>query len=313
MSSERKVVVLSLDLNSLIYVASIIVLIVLAAWIMIYDYSVNYVWVIPLDHGREVFTYYKSNIIVNIYNVVDNYRSIIGLSGVTGKIIVASSGDYSIIYAGGLNAYVSAIAILTPIIYIAVTRKMRKLIGMKTNRGLLMTTLLLLLFILPLVSLVFYVNNGFNNGFAVSEEPVRVLYFKDLNYAVTNVTGSPQYVYIIRDEVQGGLALVAFKTNLGDQVLPIVALDVATPSGRYSELTYTKSLYLVNSVLNITVISPAPLVNSSLTYYKAVFREMSSETPPLITLTPVLMLATSTVLGYVTGRIVGKQGEARRD
>jgi hypothetical protein len=101
-----------------------------------------------------------------------------------------------------LNAYVSAIAILTPIFYLAVSRKMRKLMKVKTNRGLLMITLLLLLFILPLVSLIFYVNAGFNNGFTVSEEPVRVLYFKDLNYAVANVTGSPQYVYIIRDEVQ---------------------------------------------------------------------------------------------------------------
>lgn len=311
MSNEKKVIVLSLDLDNLIYLVSIIVLIVLAAWIMIYDYSVNYVWVIPLDRGRDVFTYYKSNIIVNIYNVVDNYRSIIGLSGVTGKIIVASSGDYSIIYAGGLNAYVSAIAILTPIFYLAVSRKMRKLMKVKTNRGLLMITLLLLLFILPLVSLIFYVNAGFNNGFTVSEEPVRVLYFKDLNYAVANVTGSPQYVYIIRDEVQGELALVAFKTNLGDQVLPIVALDVATPSGRYSELTYMKSMYLMNSVLNITVISPAPLVNSTLTYYKAVFREIRGEPSTVIILAPVLMLMSSTIIGYTIGRIVEKSKEVK--
>jgi hypothetical protein len=72
-----------------------------------------------------------------------------------------------------------------------------------------------------------------------------------------------------------------------------------------------KSMYLMNSVLNITVISPAPLVNSTLTYYKAVFREIRGEPSTVIILAPVLMLMSSTIIGYTIGRIVEKSKEVK--
>lgn len=306
MNEEKKVIVVSLGLTNLFQVASALLLIFLAAWIIAYDHNITYLWVLPLDSARELFTYFKSDILVNIYNVVDNYRSIVGLTGITGRIIIASSGDYSIIVARGLNTYVSTIAVLTPILYVFTLKKTRKLIDLKKTPGLIMSVVLLILFILPLISLFIYINTGFTNGYSFAEEPVRTLYFRDLNYAVVNVTGSTQYVYIINDEVGNALTLVAFKVSLHDQVLPIVALDVITPSGKYSELTYAKSLYLINSSLNITVISPAPLVNTTLTYYKASFKELSTEAPILILLLPVSMLVFGSILSLIASRILEK-------
>jgi len=256
----ERVVVIHVERGHVLLATCVLALLVLAAFTVYYDYSSSYVWVFPLDTARDVYTFFKPRVVVGVYSVVDTHRSFVVFNGAAGVIRVASSGDYAVVSASGASTYVVAVASLAVILYALTSRRLWRATAGRGLQGALLLVALLALFTTPITALYFHVNSGFEYSFSFTEEPVKVVYFKDLKYAVVDVDGA-------------------------------------------------KPMYLTSGSLNITVVSTAPLENTTLIYYKASFRELATSVPLHVILAPGLMLVASTAVGLGFTRVLVKKAE----
>jgi hypothetical protein len=309
----EKRIVIEFSRSGLLVALLFLVFAVTSILVVYVDYNTEYTWIYPLDTERVFFTYLKPQVLVSVQSTIETSGVTGIVSGIPGLIRVRGTGDYAIVLARGPSIYVLAVVALSTVLFVLNFQRFRRILSSTSPMRIALLVVLTLLFLMPTLTLLLYVNDGFNCGFSFRED-FKSVYFRDLKYGVVNETGIPQIVYNVRDDIAGGFGkvyLVAFRVNLQDPVVPIVVLSINTPSGVYRELALSKSFYLTSGSLNITVFSSSPLVNTTLIYYKAEFTEKPGYSI-LATLIPTILLILDVVITTFTYRKLRRVIEARR-
>lgn len=296
---NEKRVVLELTASRLVLIAIVVALIATGLLIVHIDSTTMYVWIYPLNSARRIFVFYKSSVLADIRYVVEDYRTTSITTGILKEISLDSTGDYAIVAAYGYSSYVLATIVFSITGFILSYIVFRKIPLMSKWFSIIIA--LALLYLLPMMLLIIppgysFIDCGKNMGFSIHEainftKPIDE--FKvDENTArelATILNLNYSYWYVIRDNNISTLTLVAFRVKPGDAEFPIVFFITNTSSGRSIEWTSGKSIYLSDGSVMIIVLSNTPLQNTTLSYYKAFFRENPSVSSLIIHL-PLIIL-----------------------
>lgn len=294
-------IVLEISPLNIVLLVSILVLISLAIWILYTDSNTGYIWVYPLDRERIVFTLFKSEVLLLNSRVIENITSVTVVTGIPSFIGVGGTGDYVVMLVRGPSIYVWTITISTVAGYILTLYKYRKVVRKYSIKNIALLLVLIVLFVMPIVSLFIYINEGFNNGFNYHE----VVVYENLECKTINITELALVGYNcvdgVKDEIQGDVGkiyLVAFKVDLKDQENPLVIFTVDNRPLGITHGMYGMSKFITSGNVNIIVLSRQPLANSTLIYYKGEFTEKPGFSL-IVAVIPVLMLVVDLVIAGV--------------
>lgn len=291
----------TIPLSKLLRAASILLIVIVGAYVIAYDYSTDYLWVLPLDSAKTVFGYPKAFVRARAYDVWGNASvSSLDLSGFPLELVLGpSEGKFAVIYARGPNAYVILIVTISYIVGALFLRKLGR--GVR-GPALIGAVMFIALVIASQLSLIPYINYGKAIGYSYYEPyggSVSIP-FSALNYEVRNISNVPYYYYAIyeKDKLRGYPVLVSYKIELNDNAIPIVVYGAISEAGNYSGFAYEKSLYLYgDSAIGIEVYSTKKLENTTLKFYAVSFSPGASGAELLYMLTSVSALAASIGIG----------------
>ncbi|MEM1629018.1 MAG: hypothetical protein QW551_07095 [Desulfurococcaceae archaeon] len=290
-------------------ITGLLALVVMGIFMVLTDYRTEYVWIVPLNVPRSFSWYYKTNIGIGVVNQVSNTTSLIVFNGIVPGILLGEYDEgYAVIISRGFNAYVLAIVVVDLAMYMVFLLKTRRL-AIKGVLGALSLTLLAVLYAMPLLALMPYIDYGhvYGNHEVVEplQPPVLSIPLSVLNYTeIPDAHPALRYVYRVSDEIRE-ISLVHVNFLFNDTLMPVMFVRALVDGNVVrQERTYNTAFYISRGVVEIYLFSPLPLNNSVLLYYKAEFRQLDQGITPLLFTMPLSLVFIAIVLSALQLQLI---------
>lgn len=301
MSSE---LIIRLDKRTIVDISIIVSLILLGLFVIYTDYTMTYKWIIPLDSPKDIFLFYKLSALIQIHSVVDEGVQLVFIEGINTHLRLYSTSDYAVIKASGVSIYTLTIVFSSILVFLIIKRSVKKYLDKTRWLYIISSIILTALFTIPLLAQLVFIYHGVSIGYSV-EEYYTNIELKEQQYRIVDINGTRYAIYLFNDNISGdNVTLVSYKLRVGDASLPIMIFEYGIDGKINRNFTYTGSIFIKRGDINITVLSLTPLTNTSLVYYKAVFRYMGDPSAILLVF-PLLCLAVASTGGIILVRMSG--------
>lgn len=325
-------ITITVSVEKLAVLASILVVTALSTWILMADYNASYTWIMPLDSARSIAGYWKTSTAIGIYDLGfenANYSNTLIVNGLFSEVFLDRvDTGYAIVVAKGFNPFV---LLITAMVLANTLLAVAGRLGGTGVRGFpLGLVFLTLLASATLLSLFPYISEGYTLGFSVYEYPIKEYFFKDLPYnqLPSNISlqlGFYRFIYNVTvTNVPGGsLVRIWFSPGNDTVLIPtliyieeesavnITRLLVSNNNEVFTAFYVSGSREGETGVLRILIFSEKQLNSSSIGYYVLSFHGGKSSSSIAAFVLPIVFTLVLTVFNVLTPRVLVKARSGR--